>query len=85
MLLKELNNLKELKVIKELIKRGNILMIELGIIVVLIVGVNEMMKCILPISSVLLGILVMLLIHWYPISDCIFIPKLLKRTLDTLK
>ncbi|WP_439874953.1 hypothetical protein ACSLGG_02955 [Bacillus mycoides] len=44
MLLKELNNLKEFKVIKELIKRGNILMIELGVIAALIVGVNEMMK-----------------------------------------
>ncbi|WP_459499527.1 hypothetical protein [Bacillus sp. C1] len=85
MLLKELNNLKEFKVIKELIKRGNILTIELGVIAALIVGVNERIKRFLPISSVLLGILVMLLIHWYPISDCIFIPKLLKRMLDNLK
>ncbi|MED0937864.1 hypothetical protein P4T37_14235 [Bacillus mobilis] len=67
-------------------------MIELGFIEALIVGLNEMAKRyeyipkrFLPISSVLLGILVMLLTHRYPISDSIFIPKLLKRTLDTLK
>ncbi|HDR8120257.1 hypothetical protein ABE55_06140 [Bacillus thuringiensis] len=55
-------------------------MIELGFIAALIVGLNEMAKRyeyipkrFLPLSSVLLGILAMFLLHQYPISESIFI------------
>ncbi|CUB09206.1 hypothetical protein BN2127_JRS1_00990 [Bacillus cereus] len=55
-------------------------MIELGFITALIVGINEMVKRyeyvpkrFLPLSSVLLGVLAMFLLHQYPISNCIFI------------
>lgn len=55
-------------------------MIELGFITALIVGINEMIKRyeyvpkrFIPLSSVLLGILAMFLLHQYPIPECIFI------------
>ncbi|MBO1582963.1 hypothetical protein [Bacillus sp. XF8] len=55
-------------------------MIELGFITALIVGINEMIKRyeyvpkrFSPLSSVLLGILAMFLLHQYPISECVFI------------
>ncbi|MDZ5609480.1 hypothetical protein U2I54_21035 [Bacillus pseudomycoides] len=55
-------------------------MIELGFITALIVGINEMIKRyeyvpkrFIPLSSVLLGILAMFLLHQYPISECVFI------------
>lgn len=55
-------------------------MIELGFITALIIGINEMVKRyeyvpkrFLPLSSVLLGVLAMLLMHQYSISDCVFI------------
>lgn len=92
MLLKELNNLKEIKVIKELIKRGNIFMIELGVIADFIDAGNEMMKRygyipkrFLPLSSVLLGILAMVLIHRHPIFRLYFYSETLKTNARYLK
>jgi len=55
-------------------------MIELGFITALIVGINEMVKRyeyipkrFIPLSSVLLGILSMFLLHQYSIQESTFI------------